>query len=233
MVSEEKLNVILILSPSIFQDLSLSWIFCNSNICPGIDFLVYILLVFSELPGSNYYCLVWCLLFFLENCPSLLLRIFPLFLSLSSSVISITCYPFCNCSAVVRYFTRCFFFFLCISVLEFSTDLSLGSLILSSSVSSLLISPHQRHSLFLFSVSSISLILSYNSHFSAYITHLILHIVHFFIRSLNMLIILNFDLLIPKSLSYLSLFLMVLMLALSFQIVGFLFCLLACLIIFC
>lgn len=110
MVSEEKLNVILILSSSIFQDFSLSLIFCNSNICPGIDFLVYILLVFSELPGSNYYCVVWCLLFILENCPSLVLRIFPLLLSLSSSVISITCYPFCNCSAVVRYFTHCFFF---------------------------------------------------------------------------------------------------------------------------
>lgn len=77
---------------------------------------------------------------------------------------------------------------------------------------------------------SVTVIFISSTSFDSYITHLFLHVATFSTRALNsLIIILNSLSIIPTSMSYVSL---VLMIAFSFQSVFF-FLLLACLVIFC
>lgn len=101
---------------------------------------------------------------------------------------------FLYCPIVFGYL---FHFFPHTPVWEVSTDLSLSSLILSSPMSRLLMSPSKTfffQQCFLFP--ALSWVLSWSYHLSACITSLLLHIFLFFkifIRALNMLITVIFN----------------------------------------
>ena len=82
------------------------------------------------------------------------------------------------------------FFSLCISVQEVFIGISTSSVILSSSIASLLMSPSKEFFIFItvFLVQHFLLILSQSLHLFAYINHLFLHVVYFFIRTRSVLI---------------------------------------------
>ena len=84
------------------------------------------------------------------------------------------------------------FFSLCISVQEIFIGISTSSVILSSTIASLLMSPSKEFfiSITVFLVQHFLLILSQSLHLFAYINHLFLHVVYFFcMKSLNMFVI--------------------------------------------
>lgn len=84
------------------------------------------------------------------------------------------------------------FFSLCISVQEVFIGISTSSVILSSSIASLLMSPSKEFFIFItvFLVQHFLLILSQSLHLFAYINHLFLHVVYFFcMKSLKMFVI--------------------------------------------